>query len=526
MNFTNEVRNINKSENELNHMNGICYSVSPLTKLKLITASSIFNEPKYYKDKCKDSVFKPNARTYDDLIMLDNMVNKSTSTIFEIIIDQALDYDFKATLDWAVELRHKYYMRTNPQVIIVRAAIHKNRAEFNKKNPNYFKEIAKKVLFRADDPSVQLTYYLYINKRKNKLPNILKEIWKERLNKANAYEVNKYKNHHIGIIDTIRICHANSSVIDKLMNENLVVTENNLTWEVLRSGGSSWSNILETIKLPHFALLKNLKNIMMEIKDSNYTKDILMQLEEGVIKSKLFPFRYYQAMKHIKTSNVNNKTLILTSLEACIDISLSNMPILKGRTACLSDNSGSCWGTFTSEYGSNTIAEINNLSSVIVASNSQFGEVIKFGDKIKTFPITSRNGILYQSSHISENRHDDVGGRTEHGIWLFFKNAISEKIIYNNIFIYSDQQAGHGELYGLGSSTYPAFTIDDSMYMDVLKMIKTYRKKVFNDVNVFIIQTAGYDNVVLPEYLYRTYILFGWTGKELVFAKMVSDLYD
>ena len=35
---------------------------------------------------------------------------------------------------------------------------------------------------------------------------------------------------------------------------------------------------------------------------------------------------------------------------------------------------------------------------------------------------------------------------------------------------------------------------------------------------VYCIQTAGHTNVLVPEYGYRTAVLYGWTGRELVFA--------
>jgi hypothetical protein len=43
---------------------------------------------------------------------------------------------------------------------------------------------------------------------------------------------------------------------------------------------------------------------------------------------------------------------------------------------------------------------------------------------------------------------------------------------------------------------------------------------------VFSIQTAGYDNSVLPEYAYRTNLMFGWTGKESVFAAEIIKQWD
>ena len=195
---------------------------------------------------------------------------------------------------------------------------------------------------------------------------------------------------------------------------------------------------------------------------------------------------------------------------------------------CLSDNSGSAWGTFNSEYGTMTVADIDNLSSVITAMCSDEGYVGKFGDKLSIMPISKRNGALQQAKDISNNRYSDVGGSTENGIWLFFEQAIKKHEYYDNIFIYSDMQAGHGGLYGIGSSYLingESFTCK-GRYIDVMKLIDKYRNTVNPKVNVFCVQTAGYNNVSIPEYTYRGAVLYGWTGKESLFASKIIEQWD
>jgi hypothetical protein len=196
---------------------------------------------------------------------------------------------------------------------------------------------------------------------------------------------------------------------------------------------------------------------------------------------------------------------------------------------CLSDNSGSAWGSFNSEYGSVTIANIDNLSSVITAACSDEGCVGKFGDRIITHPVSKRQGVLSQAEKISSGQCGDVGGGTEGGIWEFFYNAIEKKEHWDNIFIYSDQQAGHGGLYGTGSQTSMYTRAGYNCrgnYINVYKLIKEYRKKVNPKVNVFSVQTAGYTNAVIPEMAYRTAIMYGWTGKEAVFAEEYIRQWD
>ena len=531
-----EKRELEIKKPAINFMGGVSYEFNPLDTLKMVSASSIFGEPQYYRTSgLKDVGFYGN-KTAISYYLFDIPYGTTASQLMIDSINKALDYDYKQTLEWALKLRNDYYMRLNPQLIMVLASVHPKRKEFTTENPGLFKEINSKIMRRADEPASQLSLYLYLNGDKSKLPSILKRSWCDRLTTASKYELAKYKNADIGLIDTVRICHAHNISIDELMTTGTIKTDDEMaTWEKLRSNGKSFKEILETIRMPHMALLRNLRNIFMELNegtDDELAKNILETLVNGVESGKQFPFRYYQALKQVKhNEKVHFRTMLIDKLEECIDKSIENMPRLKGKTACLSDNSGSAWGTFNSEYGSMTVAEIDNLSSVITAMSSDDGTVFTFGDKLLESPISKRNGALTQTEIISADAHKKVGMSTENGIWLFFKDAIEKNIKYDNIFIYSDMQAGHAGLYGKGSD----YVIDNesygtgngyNKYIDVLKLINKYRAVVNPKVNVFCTQTAGYDNVLIPEYLYRGALLYGWTGKECVFSKTIIEQWD
>ena len=525
---------IKKNKPVVNFMGGISYKLNPLDTLKMISASSIFGEPQYYRESgVRDGKYKnPRIDLISDSLVFDIPQGASASKVMISAIWEALDYDFEGVLSWAMELRTDYNMRLNPQIIMVLAAIHPKRKEFTKEHKGAFSDVNYSVMHRADEPATQLAFYLYYNKDKSKLPSILKRSWAQKLQNLTRYEMAKYKNHEVGMINTIRLCHANSPLIDELMqNGNISIDDKEKTWENLKSEGKTWKEILDITYVPHMALLRNLRNIFTELisEDKELAKKVLETLKSGVLKGKQFPFRYYQAYKIIHgAEKISFKSDILDTLEECIDISLANMPKLKGKTACLSDNSGSAWGTLTSEYGTMQLAKINNLSAVLTCMNSEDGAVYKFGDNLKEYPITKRDGALSQADKISSERGHDVGLGTEHGIWLFFKEAIEKNIFYDNIFIYSDMQAGHAGLFGKGRN----YVVDSTdfafaqCYIDVNKLIKHYRNKVNPKVNVFCIQTAGYNNILIPEYIYRGAYLYGWTGKESLFANKLIEQWD
>ena len=86
-------------------MNGISYRINPVDTLKMISASSIFGEPQYYragenaKSTILDGVYGINGLfTEYSLSMLDPFRGMKTSRVMEKAIDDALDADFEATL--------------------------------------------------------------------------------------------------------------------------------------------------------------------------------------------------------------------------------------------------------------------------------------------------------------------------------------------------------------------------------------------------------------------------------------------
>lgn len=531
-----EDKELRTSEIVENFMGGESYKINPINTLRMIAASSIFGEASYYRSNVHDGLFKYHEDFSDDFAdtYFSSFDGKTTTQIFEEAIDDALSYDFGKTLELAVTLRTVYNMRLNPQVIMVRASMHKDRAKWSEQNAGEFARINKLVMSRADEPATQVAYYMYSNKSKANMPSILKRSIANKLSGLNKYQVNKYKNAEIGMIDTARIVHASSDVLNELMKTGTVKIEDTseMTWEQKRSNGMSWGEIIKTTNMGHMAMLRNLRNVFKEVDDPEVCRVYLEKLKSGVLDGKQFPFRYYSAYQAVKNagSDIHFEALILDCLEECIDISIANMPKLPGKTMCLSDNSASAWGDFRSEYGTVTVAHIDNLSSVIAAMASDEGYVGKFGDKLKKFPISKRNGALKQAEEISANGSNDVGGATEGGIWEFFNNAIKNKEHFDNIFIFSDEQAGTGGLYGTSKQEkeYKKEYGVHNIYrerINVYKLVKEYRK-VNPNVNVFSVQTAGYNNVLLPEMSYRTALLTGWTGKEMMFAEDYINIWN
>ena len=351
-----------KGKKVTNFMGATSFELNPINTLKMVAASSIFGEPSYYRGNGLGSSSYISNRVPDEILSDIIKDAKSTTDIFTKAIGAALDYDFGATLDLAQKLRNEYNMRLNPSVIFIEAATHPNRADYTKANPGAMAKIAEEILVRPDDMKNMFDYYIFANGSKKGLPTIVKRAWAKKLQTLSKYHASKYKSK--GLVDLIRVAHPKPTpVITELMSTGTIqVTNDDQTWETLKSQGKDWKEIFKTIKMPHMALLRNLRGIFKEVNDGRFAGEVLKKLIEGVPYGRQFPFRYYTAYKYIEDETLNHKSKILDALEECMDAAMANFPKLEGKVAPLSDNSGSAWGSLNSEYGTVSVADIGNLT--------------------------------------------------------------------------------------------------------------------------------------------------------------------
>ena len=442
-----------------NFMDGVSFKLTPLQRLRFIATSAIRGEPSYYRmGKSKD--FAQNMpEEYLWGLLFPELREKTVADIFDETVLQSIETDFWGTVEFALECRQKYFMRLNPQIILMMASMHPKRVIESEKKENFgrFRKIICDVAERPDDLTSQLNFYKEKNGGKNKLPGIIKRAWADRLEKLTRYQANKYKNDCL--IDLIRLSHPKGKknpVIDELVKTGKVeVNETEMTWEQLRSQGKSWIEIVNQLgRLPHMAALRNLVGMASETKDEKFMTKIMNDIKGGVTHGKQFPFRYFSAYlalnpefaskgsgrdfsyinrekKHDdnKSENIpqNIKILLNKGLEECLHISMQNFPKLNGDTISLCDNSGSAWGAVTSEYGSMQCAVIANLSGLITAYNcTGIGYVGVFGDSLDIYKVNKTKLLLEQLVEINK-LGSNVGGGTENGIWIFFREALEKK---------------------------------------------------------------------------------------------------
>lgn len=511
----------------LNWMGGPSYDITnPLLQLRLAASSCFFGEPMYYQrdatDKRPVRHRPPSRLTEPDISYLRELLNgvdpqnwrdKTPAEMMESAIDAALDYDAEATLREAVRLRQEEHIRTTPQVILVRAAHHPKV-----RGTGLVRRYAPEIIKRLDEPAVGLAYQ--IARYGKPIPNALKKAWRDVLSQASEYALAKYRMEarEAKTVDVVNLVHPKSAAVDKLAKGELTLTDR--TWEAILSAKGSnaeaWQEALEV--MGHMALLRNLRNLL----DKGVAPEaFLSKLIAGAETGKQLPFRYYSAYTAVeKTAPLS----VLDAVEQCLMLSLGNLPHFSGRVMSLCDNSGSARGTTTSSMGTMQISTIANLTGVLTGMVSDEGYVGIFGDRLETFAVRKRSSVFDQLKE-ADRLGEGVGGGTENGIWLFWDQAIRSREHWDMVFVYSDMQAGHGQLYGKSADAYRDYIWRGSKhYIDVPKLISTYRAQVNPNVLVFLVQVAGYQDTILPEFYDRTYILGGWGDGLLRFAAEMAGL--
>lgn len=518
-----------KEETHANFMGGPSYDInSPLLRLVCMSASSFFGEPSYYKGQKpkfkKDWTGRAMSLLDSERKHLAEVLNSiddyewrnlTPAESMEKAVKEALDYDAEMTLKWAATLRNSEFIRTTPQVILVQAANHPGL-----KGTGLIRKYAPSIIKRMDEPAVQLAYQL--DRFGKPIPNALKRSWADALKQASGYQLAKYRmeNRVVKTVDVANMAFGKGvygfeTPLGQLARGELALGDSFKTWESIRSGGGSWEEAIGV--MGHMALLRNIRNLVA----ANAPTDLwLNKLLDTAEKGKQLPFRYLAA----HNANKGAPGLVLDAIEECLELSVGNLPTLKGRSLILTDNSGSAHGTLVSELSTMTVAQIGNLMGVLTGMISDDGVVGVFGDRLEYMPVRKRSSIMDQTNEANKIG-ESIGAGTENGVWLAFRDSIRDEKHWDNIFIYSDMQAGHGGLYGTDPSDYKRYKWGDR-YIDVAMLIHDYRAKVNPKVNVFLVQTAGYEDTLLPEYYDRTFIIGGWSGSILKFAKRMIDTAD
>jgi hypothetical protein len=424
----------------------------------------------------------------------------------------------------------------------MRSSSHVLAAELAKRaaGQEWVRRFYDKIVVRPDDMSEIISYYLNIMKQ-TKLPNALKSGFKIKLEKLDAYLIDKYKmqKREISLVDLVNLFHPHPTQkneeaykllvkeggkgLDKLYSSKIFEKEmskaGKTEGDVDIAKKEAITSVLEnTAGMPMFNLLRNLRNILLYA--SEKIDDVITQLTttEKIEKSRLLPFRFLSAYNEIHAMQYAGKTSkdkiefedelkgvqkvdeptfqtgkekVLEAIEKAIELSCINIPVLEGRTAILIDHSGSMRGdggghSLVSALSKTRSSDIANVFASMLISYQPNVYVGLFGDKLLSFKV-NRDEKIIETARRMHSEGSGCGLGTEAGIYEFFNEIMKTGKGVDNIIIFSDMVIGDGcGWYGpIGSLSTSSGSFPN--------LFKDFRKKypIAKVVSVDIHQTDG-----------------------------------
>ena len=178
-----------------------------------------------------------------------------------------------------------------------------------------------------------------------------------------------------------------------LTDGTLDLAAGGLTWENLAGKGAmdakSWEAIIPS--MGYMALLRNLRNF----EDAGVRPSVLADVakiiadSDEVAKSRQFPMRFLSAYRATK----NSLTFSL-ALERALSASLSNVPVLKGKTLILVDRSGSMFYSGLSSNSGLDFADSAAIFGTVLALRAEDATLVQFGSLSYEVALKKSSSIL------------------------------------------------------------------------------------------------------------------------------------
>lgn len=410
------------------------------------------------------------------------------------VCDAIKDKEFLAQL--AVFARQHYGMRSISHVLACEVA-----ASIEAKGTFWLRPFFYHVIRRVDDITEILSYWKA--EKGGPYPNAMKRGLADAFSKFNGYQLAKYRSEGkgIGLRDAANYLHPrpvdrNRDALKGLIDGSLVSED---TWETMmtRAGqegtekGGVWRSLLREEKMPYFALLRNLRNIIRDAPDVETVglACAVLTNEKMLRQSLVLPFRFiaaYEAVHDVAVSgreSVVAQKRLLDAIADAIDLSLGNLPELPGDTCIVFDCSASMGDGFTSNKGKAT------LFAAAVAKKNPSSDVMAFGTDARYLVADTSASIMNLVTRQLSGNHGVDHGTNFHAI---FEAADKRSVAYDRFVIFSDMQGWVG-------------------YENPTATFNAYCQSVGKRPKVFCIDLAGYGTMMFPER--DVYTLAGWSEK-------------
>lgn len=220
-----------------------------------------------------------------------------------------------------------------------------------------------------------------------------------------------------------------------------------MTWEdALSLAGSRvskrdlWAALIPSMGF--MALLRNLRNFDDAGVPDEVAGDVIARFTDPgqVARSRQFPFRFlsaYQAVPSLRWSY---------PLERALNLSLANVPALKGRTLVLVDRSGSMFDGVSAKSGLNR-ADTAALFGAALAIRGEHADLVEFGTSSQLVKFRGADSVLKIIG-----RFTSMGGtNTADAVRLHYRDGFHSRVV-----IITDEQAWGGYYGAEPTSLVPA----------------------------------------------------------------------
>lgn len=290
-----------------------------------------------------------------------------------------------------------------------------------------------------------------------------------------------------------------------------------MTWEdVLSLAGSKvakqdlWAALIPSMGF--MAHLRNLRNLDDAGVPDEVAGDVIARLTdpEQVAKSRQFPFRFlsaYRAAPSLRWAY---------PLERALNLSLANVPALKGRSLILIDRSLSMWQAKMSGRSEMLWADAAAVFGVAVAQRAERADLVEFSSRAARVEFRSADSVLkiIERLHVGDNPHSVIGTGTD------IPRAVRENLRadHSRVVIVTDEQSEAGVLpsniYGhpfSDAAAMPSTRIDDL---------------IPQSVPVYVWNIGGYKHGALPSGAGQRHTFGGLTDSAFRMINLLEAGHD
>lgn len=436
--------------------------------------------------------------------LLENKYYEDDEESFKKVKKRFSNVDTEFALKLANYARNEMGLRDISQLLLVLAGNERSDDEL-------VKEYAPKIISRTDE--LNTVTAMQIEMFGLPMPKNLRHGVAEAFHQFDRYQFSKYqqKSREVSLVDTINIVHPRpeteeeEEIFEKLVKGDLDdypeidPLDPPKTWEVTISekgnNKEAWKEVLP--KMGIFAKIRNLRNMLEVGVDGDEIFD--EGFADAAARSKIYPFRFYQAYKAVMTGGFRDETVIDT-LTRTIDRTTEVLPDDLTDTAVAVDLSGSMDSPL-SKRSNMSHKEIGALFGAMMTKNNSL--TIGFGTNISTVTVHPDTPVLEISDKIL---NQNVGHSTN--AWKSIDYLTDNSIEKDRIVIFTDEQVWDtrwGQDRGLKDA------IDD------------YRENVNPEASLYIIDLSSYGELSTPEGYHNVYRISGWNSNVLDFIQYAED---